>query len=78
MVPTLPIHRTGGPGLMASSHPELFFDKAFMNKQSVNPLKRMFVMVGLVALVLLIVGIVQYELLQQYIVDLIHQLKKGR
>ena len=38
----------------------------------------MFVVVGLVALVLLMVGIVQYELLQQYIVDLIHQLKKGR
>ena len=38
----------------------------------------MFVVIGLVALVLLIVGIVQYELLQQYIVDLINQLKKGK
>lgn len=49
-----------------------------MDKQVVKPLKRMLVVISLVALLLIVVGIIQYELLQTYILDLIHQLKGGK
>jgi len=49
-----------------------------MDKQSTSPVKRLLVIIVLILSLLLAVGLSQYELLSDYVLTLIDQLKTGR
>lgn len=49
-----------------------------MNERILKSLKQLFIVISLVIITLMIIGIIKYEVLQQYILDLIGQLKQKK
>ncbi len=49
-----------------------------MNKRILRSSKQLFIIISLIIIILMVIGIIKYEILQHYILDSIDQLKQKK